>query len=556
MSKKEIDIEALKMRKASIFHWLYYDKIKFPPNQDFDIISRPYQKELLTGFEDLNYERPRETCIKKAAQVGITVLEMLDNIHGLRFGRYPNGVLHLFPSETDMSDLSSTKFMPLIENNPRQIGAFMGSVNKEGARKIGQGFLYFRGARETKKIDGQAGSSSRLKAITVDKLTEDEVDEMDEDMRELARYRLLDSNIKEIRSLSTPTIPNWGIDALYSSSDQRVWMTKCLKCGKYTCLELTFPDCLLETSDGRVIRICMHCKNEIFPNTIGSRWETLYPSKSKDLVGVWISSLSCATRDPKSIIKNLQSNDPIKLKNMYNSDLGMAYLQSEDQLSKNDVYACCGREPAQRSSYVHTAIGVDVKTDSLHVVVGYPTGENRYKVIYTVRVSTWNDLADIARRFNCKNMCIDYEPQTMKAKEFRAAEPYNVYLVDYQDKLKASQKVDDRQGILTVRRTETMDKVFNCVKTPGLLELPRRNEETGVYADELTKTAKILEEDKTTGSRRYVFKKLGADHYYHATNYFLLACSHYELMPEINLKQEGFALTDKEPEYNPFDYIK
>ena len=542
------------MRQASMFHWLYYDKVRYPPNQEFDIKTRPYLIDLMVGFEDLRFERPQHRVVKKAAQTGFTVHEMLDNIHGLRFGRYPNGVLHLFPTETDMSDLSSTKFMPLIENNPSQIVAFMGSVNKEGARKIGQGFLYFRGARETRKIDGQAGSSSRLKSITVDKLVRDERDEMDEDMAELAEYRMLDSKVREIVDLSTPTIPNWGIDALYQDSDQRVWMSKCLKCGKYTCLELTFPDCLVELSDGKVIRVCSHCKSEIFPNSAGSRWEALYPRKSKDMVGLWISSLSCVTRDPKPILKKVMSNDPIVLKNLYNSELGMAYLQAEDQLSKSDVYACCGREPAQRNSYISTAIGVDVKTDSLHVVVGYPSGDEKYKIIYMARVSEWNDVADIARRFKCKNMCIDYEPQTMKAKEFRAAEPYNVYLVDYQEKMKSAQKIDERQGILTVRRTETMDKVFSVVKTPGLLEIPRRNAETDTFADELTKTAKILEEDKVTGSRRYVYKKIGAEHYYHAVNYFLLACNHFELSPDINLQLEKVSQRETDS-FDPFDYL-
>lgn len=553
---KSIELEALKRRQASCFHWIYYDKIKFPPNQDFDIKSRPYQIELLNGFEDLGYKTPHKMVIKKAAQTGFTVIGMITTIHGLRFGRYPAGALRLFPTERDSSDLSGTKFMPLIENNPKQIGSFIGSINKEGARKIGDGYLYFRGARETKKVDDQAGSSSRLKSITVDRIDYDERDEMDDDMVELASYRILDSSIKEETYLSTPTIPNWGIDALYPLSDQRVWMTKCLKCGKDTCLELEFPECLGQMSDGRVLRLCKHCRNEIMPNSNGSHWETLYPSKSKDMVGIWISSLSVANRDPISIYTKMQSSNPVVLKNLYNSDLAMAYIQAEDQLTKNDIYACCSREPMQTASHLGTAIGVDVKTDSLHAVVGYLIGENRYRIIYMARVESFNDLHDIAKRFNCKSMCIDYEPQTMKCKEFRLAESYSVYLVDYQDRLKASQKIDEKQGILTVRRTETMDKVFSAIKTPGMLELPRRNAETDQYAMEMTQTAKILEEDNTTGSRRYIYKKLGPEHYYHATNYFLLACNSYELRPEINLSSRNLDTEDaKQNVYDPFDFI-
>ena len=43
------------------------------------------------------------------------------------------------------------------------------------------------------------------------------------------------------------------------------------------------------------------------------------------------------------------------------------------------------------------------------------------------------------------------------------------------------------------------------------------------YAKEMKNTAKVLEENKETGTKVYRYRRLGADHYRHATNYYYLA---------------------------------
>ncbi len=104
----------------------------------------------------------------------------------------------------------------------------------------------------------------------MDRVVFDEVDEMEPAMVELALERLGHSMVKEEAYLSTPSIPDFGIDRLYAESDQRIWMIKCEHCGEETCLEIEFPTCLLEFSDGRVIRACKKCKQEIFFPAEGS----------------------------------------------------------------------------------------------------------------------------------------------------------------------------------------------------------------------------------------------------------------------------------------------
>lgn len=155
---------------------------------------------------------------------------------------------------------------------------FVSDTDAVSIKRVQKAMLYFRGARATSKIEGIKKSSSQLKGIPVDRIVFDEIDEMEPSMIDLARERLSHSEIKEEAYLSTPSIPDFGIDKLYNESDQRLWMTRCEHCGTETCLEIEFPGCLLETVGG-VIRACKKCKKEIFPRN--GRWVAQYPERSK-----------------------------------------------------------------------------------------------------------------------------------------------------------------------------------------------------------------------------------------------------------------------------------
>jgi len=167
-------------------------------------------------------------------------------------------------------------------------------------------------------------------------------------------------------------------------------------------------------------------------------------------------------------------------------------------------------------------MGVDVDRE-LTVVVGFKPNDKQIQVAYLARVSGFNDLQDIAKRFNVKAAVIDIEPETRKVRDFQAAERYPVYLCDYLEKATGEGvKWDAERKLVRVNRTEVCDGTHDLV-THGKLILPRRCDEIEVFAKQLTNTAKAIEEDSETGSREYRYRKLGPDHYYHALNYLSLA---------------------------------
>jgi hypothetical protein len=106
---------------------------------------------------------------------------------------------------------------------------------------------------------------------------------------------------------------------------------------------------------------------------------------------------------------------------------------------------------------------------------------------------------------------------------------------------------NDQRKIIRANRTECCDAVHEAVVS-GKVLLPRRCDEVEVLAKQLTNTAKALEENPETGSREYRYRKLGADHYFHALGYCLLAARRVGVSDEApGYHQKVRVITDFDP---------
>lgn len=479
----------------------------------------------------------QKQAFKKGAGMGFTEIQVLKSIHGQIYGKYPKGVLYLFPTDGDVTDFSKARFNPLISKNPHSIGRFVQDTDNVGVKNIKGTILFLRGARSSQKIEGLKETSSKLKSIHVDRVVFDEKDEMKSTMIELAKERISSSHVKEIVYISTPTIPDYGIDKDYQDSTQNIWFIKCKKCGYETCLELEFPNCLGQRKDGSVFRKCGKCGAEIYPRD--GYWKPQYPNR--DIVGWWISQLNSIFVNPGDILNAFLNPPNGNLAEVYNSKLGMAYVAAENMLQTQDVYACCGNDAIAMNDRGPCAMGVDVGS-MLHVVIGKMKSNHLYKTVYIGRVPEFSDLHDLAKKFKVKSAVIDMYPETRKVREFQEDEDYKVFGCRYQDQLKEGEKRDEEAGIVTVDRTEICDISHNLI-AEEMIELPRRSKELEIYAKEMTSIAKVLEEKKETGVSVYRYRRLDADHYRHATNYFYLACQdiQFKTMPGGKAYQEDEA---------------
>ena len=514
---------------SNAFHWITDNNLQLSAGP-WSLKNHEYQ----IGW--LEEDHP-EQCFIKGAQIGASEINVLKTLHGHVFGYYNQGSLYLFPTRDDVKDFSKARFDPLIEQNPF-IGAYVRNTDSQNIKKVGKGFLYLRGARSTKTVGGTKKSSSQLKSISADRVIFDEFDEMEESMIELATYRVAHSIRKELIYLGTPTIPDYGIDRKYQNSDQRVWMLECPSCGKESSLDLEFPASIRRRLDGSAYRACIYCHAELHPSK--GRWIAQVPSKSKDLVGWWISQLNSVYVDPTNILNRYEDPPYGDLSEVMNSTLGRAYIPAENRLTHQEVYSRCGAEPMANNHGGPCCMGVDVGS-VLHVVIAQRKTRNTLKVVKVARVDSFNDLHDLARDFHVKSAVIDLFPEKRKVVEFQKSENFSVFGCNYVETRTGQISWDEKDHIIKGNRTEICDMTHELVSSPQGLELPRRNTEIDQFAREVCNIAKVLDEDSDTGSRVFRYKKLGPDHYRHALNYALLASERVGIVSDQKLISRFFS---------------
>jgi hypothetical protein len=440
----------------------------------------------------------------KAAQMGLTSKAMLKAFYSARYRGF-KGILYLFPSRSDVTDFSKGRIDPLIQENPDNIGSWLRDTDSANIKRIWNAFLYLRGMK----------SRVGLKSIPVDMIIFDELDEAPQNSVDMALERMAHSEFREILKLSNPTLPDYGIDKAFQETDQRYWLLKCQRCGEYTCLEDTFPDCLLEL-DGRVIRACSKCKAELHP--ADGEWVAKRPS-IKDKHGYHYSQLFSHFVFPAEILHQFRTTN--NLADFYNLKIGVAYVESTNRLSIQEVLSLCCSHGIESQDTGPCFMGVDQGKD-LHVVIGKKHAQKAGQIIHLGIYRDWIELDRLMKNFNVIRCVVDALPETRNARAFAERHKGRVFLNFYQEYQRGHYKWNEAEQLVACNRTESLDASHNEILTGNIL-LPRQCTITNEFANHLHNVAKRLEEDEDTGSKRYAYLKLGTDHFRHAYNYECMA---------------------------------
>ncbi len=435
--------------------------------------------------------------------MGLTSKAMLKTVYCLQFKKY-RGVLYLFPSRSDVLDFSKGRISPLIESN-EEIGRMVRDTDSAGIKAIGNGFLYLRGMK----------SRVGLKSVPADLVIFDELDEAPQNSVDMALERMSHSEFREVLKLSNPTLPDYGIDKAFQETDQRYWLLKCQKCGEFTCLEETFPDCLLEI-DGRVIRACSKCKGELNP-ALGE-WVAKKPSVT-DKRGRHYSQLFSQFVTPAEILHQFRTTN--NLQDFYNLKIGIPHVEAENRLSIQEVLSLCGNEGIVSSDPGPCFMGLDQGKD-IHAVIGKKHPQKAGKIIHIGIYRDWEELDRLMKNFNVIRCVVDALPETRNARAFAERHRGRVFLNFYREFLKIGEKWDEANLTVVSNRTESLDSSHNEILTANIV-LPKECDIVREFAKHLHDVAKKLEEDEETGSKRYVYVKLGQDHFRHAFNYESMA---------------------------------
>jgi len=476
----------------------------------------------------------RRICYLKAAQsFGATELEVLKDLHGCIMGKYKLGVAHIFPTNDEVGEFSKSRFKPLIANNKSSIGRYVknvvGGTDTTSLKKVRDAFLYLRGARLSQKVgDSTESTSSKTAGFSVDKCVYDEVDYMDPDVIEKYKGRMGLSPYKEEVYLGNPSHEDFGIDLIFKQSDQRYWFRKCT-CGHWTCAEKSFPQCVKLRPNGTGYIGCDKCGKEL-PMWQGQgtgEWVPDFKDKSGFMHGYMASQLMNPINDPAEILDDFNNPPFGNLADIYRLRLGRPYSNRDEKLRKRDVLLCCGNDSPSMGSTGPCAMGVDVGKVK-HVVIGLKRAKDRYEIIRACKIPEgpegWNQIYDLARKYNVKSDVVDIGPYYDEARAYQNKTRHKTFLCEYSDTQTAPAIFNTNTGTIKVNRTELFDQSHRILSM-GEAVLPRQCPEVEEFARQCCNCARFEEKDKRKGTIVYRYKPTGdrQEHYRNALNYFLLA---------------------------------
>lgn len=477
---------------------------------------------IVFSLEDVGYLVDIISCpnrnvnCKKGAQMCLTTGFFIDATHACKYRRYDQNIMYMMPTVTAVERLSKVSFDPIFQYNPWIMNK--GDTNTTMCREINGRSIVMVGAQPKKVAGSGTKDTDNLRSIPCDRVDADEIDLMDQDMWYQAGQRLLRSKIGKRNNFGSPTFPGFGIDKLYEESDQRKWQIKCGSCGKYTCLADTFPDCIIQ-ANGKWFRSCMHCQAEIFVRD-GS-WQADCPGRRD--AGFWVSGLLSPYASLDDYMYEYNRIEGTQMSEFLRSRLGIATTEAENQLNETQVLSRCTTEGNAMVSIGETVMGVDIGK-KIHVVVGIRTGREAYDILNVSELDNLPELHDLAQKMNVRQAVIDSGPHDHGVREFQRNEPYTVYLCQYSEQMPGKPNFNPKEGIVKVNRNEWCDKV-HITFTENRIRLPRPSRLVKEYSTQMTKTAKTTIENPETGIPKVRWIKLGADHFFHGTLYFLLAAS-------------------------------
>lgn len=446
--------------------------------------------------------------------------EVLNTLHGMIHGYYPTGVYYLFPNKDKVSEFSKSRFKPLIHDNPDTIGCFVRDTDSATLKRIGSGFLYFRSGRLGIDLQGEMKSSAALKGDPADHAVHDEYDEMHPGIDEFVDGRLAKSPIHTKSYLANPTLPDYGIDAKFQASSREYWHIKCQHCRHYTCLDLEemWPingtcKALHRQTDGSVIRACQHCGRDLDPRF--GEWVAERPAE-KEIIGFTIGHPSYAWINAKKLLNDWENPASDKA-NLIRLRLGRAYIEAENRLSVEEVYACCGSMGISSGETAPCSMGVDQggsAQDLFHILIGKKHNSKVGQIVHVTIEKGWSELDGLMKRFNIHRCVIDGLPNQDDARKFAARFPGKVFLSYFSESQKGAYKWDEEKWEVSSNRTEAMDASHKEIAERRLV-LPARSGMIELYAQHCHHTAKKLMVDEKTGTKRYVYipKLGGPDHF-------------------------------------------
>lgn len=454
---------------------------------------------LMQPFSDFSPDQ----VIKKSAQIGWSTLAIFRSFHLCNY--YGLNIAHVLPTKNVVNDFVFPKVNPIIMKNP--LIQKLITEDSKTLKKVGDRFIYYR------------GSFTEREAITIstDLNIIDEFDRADQNILATYDSRLQASKFGWRWRFSNPSAVGFGVDRLYTESDQMHWFVTC-QCGHASYMDFDQTDPVMKNHFiNRELKIyaCGDCGQEI---TDGMRrkgkWVPKYPGRKRR--GYWVSQLIAPWVSAERILEQYEENS---IEFFYNFVLGKAYTPTDLLVDRQAILRACSPGVIAKKT---VAIGVDngiVK----HWVACTPDGVFAYG-----KTEDWGDIERLLLMYNA-TMVIDANPYPITPKQLVEKYPGRVFINYYQQDTKNLGIVrwgeNKEFGVVKDDRTKIFDLVAQEISEAKLLfkQSPTKLEEYIYHWSNMYRT--VQENDKGFARGVWLTQTGRPDHFAHATIYMRIALS-------------------------------
>jgi hypothetical protein len=360
-----------------------------------------------------------------------------------------------------------------------------------------------------------SNSKTAFKAYTADVAVIDEVDFCDQDNLAMAPDRLQHSTVGHLRRVSNPTIPGYGIDALYRDSDQRVWHVKCDHCNEWQTVDW-FANVVREVSEGRyelrrfdpeITAVCSHCDAALDRLSRGE-WVPMYPGRP--VSGYFISQLFAGNRPLSDMYLRFErgQTNAGQMQAFYNGSLGLPYSAPGSSLTLDILQARVSDHPRLSSFDGDCYGGCDVGS------LNHLTIEDAQGRVILIEAVTWGRLDECMSLFPNMTLVIDALPELNRCMEWAARYPGRVFRSYVNKKVQRDEPfdVDYASQETSGERTQMIDRAFARYFKSESLYLPRDAMSIEGFADHMTAPSRVLDIKRTPP--QYIWTEGSqADHY-------------------------------------------
>lgn len=482
----------------------------------------PWQREILDCREPF-------ISVQKAAQMGFSVAGLIKALYMVDSER--TDVLYILPTATLASDFAKARLDQIVALSPDLRDMFIGSNNVGLKTTADHAHIFIRGSI----------AESGLVSVPVGVAIVDEYDRCNTAAMSLVLERLAAHEQKHFFGLSTPTLPNYGINEQYMLGTMEKFRFPCPSCGKK--IELLWPDCIeicgehsTDIDCHRSYLKCPECGGKL-PHENKQEWlAKAYWEATQQAHGhrsFHLNQMYSPGTSPGELAVAYfkgQSDDAAQVQ-FVNQKLGEPHLLEGARLTQAIINECLGdhrmEDPRPEVADRMIVMGVDVGT-FLDIIIseylydrdpGYEPHLNSVcKVLWAGRLagSDFSVLDRLMHEWQIQYACIDFQPETNLAKAFCRRFPGHSSVVQYRKGTKGHEvketQDDERVSILTIDRTAFLDMSLGRLHKQRCI-LPLNI--SGVFRDHLQNLVRTYEMDEL-GRPKATYVSLGADHQAHA----------------------------------------